>query len=50
MNYINELKMLSKENMNIEEVSIPDEYKDWATINIDARELFIRNLKVLKDL
>ena len=50
MNYINELKFLSKENINIDEVSIPDEYKDWATINIDARELFNRNLKVIREL
>jgi cyclase len=50
MNYINEMKNLSKENLNIEEVSIPEDYKDWKTINIDAEVLFVRNLKVLKDL
>lgn len=50
INYINEMKILSKQNMNTEEVSIPEEYKEWATVNVDARELFIRNLNVLKEL
>ncbi|WP_449536451.1 MBL fold metallo-hydrolase [Ferdinandcohnia sp. Marseille-Q9671] len=48
MNYITEIIELSKSN--IEQVAIPDKYKDWQTINIDAGELFNRNLKVLKEL
>lgn len=50
INYINKLKILSKQHMKTEEVSIPEVYKDWATINVDARELFVRNLNVLKEL
>jgi cyclase len=50
INYINEMITISKETKNFEKVSIPDEYKDWTTINVDAREQFIRNLRVLKDL
>lgn len=49
-NYINEMMALAKETSNLEEVSIPDDYKDWTTINIDPRALAIRNLQVLKDL
>jgi cyclase len=50
INYINEMKELSKESNNLEEVAIPDNYKEWKTIHIDAGELFSRNLKVLKEL
>ncbi len=50
INYINEMKKLSKQNVNTEEVSILDEYKGWATVNVDVRELIIRNLNVLKEL
>ncbi|WP_409368702.1 MBL fold metallo-hydrolase [Lysinibacillus sp. 38-6] len=49
-NYIKEMMALAKETSNLEEVSIPEDYKDWTTINIDPRALVIRNLKVLKDL
>ncbi len=49
-NYINEMTVIAKENSNLEEVLILEEYKDWTTININPRELVIRNLKVLKDL
>ncbi|WP_245864148.1 MBL fold metallo-hydrolase [Fredinandcohnia onubensis] len=50
INYINALTILSKQHMSTEDASIPDEYKDWATVNVDARELFIRNLNMLKEL
>lgn len=49
-NYIKEMKMLSKKISNMEDVSIPPAYQDWTTINIDVMDLFIKNLKVLKDL
>ncbi|MDP4147602.1 MAG: MBL fold metallo-hydrolase, partial [Bacillota bacterium] len=42
--YINELKTLSKESNNLEEILIPDKYKEWA-----SPELFIQNLKMLKE-
>lgn len=49
-NYINEMNLLSKKIRNMEEISIPSAYQDWTTIHIDVMELFIKNLKVLKDL
>ncbi|WP_010094035.1 MBL fold metallo-hydrolase [Ornithinibacillus scapharcae] len=49
-NYISVMKSLSRENINVDEVSIPDEYRDWITINIDPHELFIRNLETLSKL
>ncbi|WP_102027816.1 MBL fold metallo-hydrolase [Salirhabdus sp. Marseille-P4669] len=47
-NYINVLIKLAKDNENMEEVNVPDEYKGWITLNNDAGELFRRNLSVIK--
>lgn len=44
INYIKELKIISNENNNLDEVPIPDKYKEWA-----SPELFIQNLKILKN-
>lgn len=44
MNYIEELQMISNENSNLDEVLIPDKYKEWA-----SPEMFYQNLKRLKE-
>lgn len=44
LNYIKELKLISNENINPDEVPIPAEYKDWA-----STELFSQNFKMLKE-
>lgn len=43
MNYIKELKMISNEDIHLDEVPIPDQYKEWA-----SPELFKQNLKMLR--
>lgn len=49
-NYIDVLEDLAKKNLNTEDIVIPEEFKDWTTVNIDTRELFIQNVELFKEL